>query len=249
MKHSHISETKIVDWLLDRLPEREKEDVSSHLKQCLECQRLLEAWKGIGLKAEAHYEAPPLSRPERIWAQAEAQKQTKRMRRGLRLAGGWIGAAVAVFLFTLRLSAPNDGPAASHDRSDEPYRYMIVEQKADIPIERIIHNPETKQIPIEPSALFQQLDGTIWLNDDTKEMLMELEGLPPFTARDYQLWIIYTNNEVKGELLTVRHGTARILITGEDVKRFKQIKASLEPKGGSATPTGPETFIVDLKHE
>ncbi|GAJ59937.1 anti-sigma factor [Geobacillus thermoleovorans] len=249
MKHSHISEAKIVDWLLGMLPEQEKEDVSNHLKQCLECQRLLEAWKNIGLKEEAQYEAPPLSHKERIWAQAEAQKQTKRMRRGLRMAGGWIGAALAVFLFTLRLSAPSDGPAASHDRSDEPYRYQIVKQHTDMPIERIIHNPKTKQIPIEPSVLFQQMDGTIWLNDDTKEMLMEIEGLPPFATRDYQLWIIYTNNEVKGELLTIRHGAARIFISGEDVKQFKQIKASLEPKGGSAEPTGPETFTVDLEHE
>ncbi|ADU93183.1 putative transmembrane anti-sigma factor [Geobacillus sp. Y412MC52] len=249
MKHSHISEAKIVDWLLGMLPEQEKEDVSNHLKHCLECQRLLEAWKDIGLKEAAQYEAPPLSHKERIWAQAEAQRQTARAQRKVRIASGWIGAALAVFLFALRLSASNDGPTASHDGSDEPYRYQIVEQHTDIPIERIIHNPKTKQIPIEPSALFQQMDGTIWINDDTKEMLMEIEGLPPFATRDYQLWIIYTNNEVKGELLTIRHGAARILITGEDVKQFKQIKASLEPKGGSAAPTGPETFIVELDHE
>ncbi|KAF0996053.1 anti-sigma factor [Geobacillus sp. TFV-3] len=249
MKHSHIPETKIVDWLLDVLPEQEKEDVSNHLKQCRECQRLLEAWKSIGLKAEAQYEAPPLSHQERIWAQAEAQKQTKRMRRGLRIAGGLISAALAVSLFALRLSVSDGGRDASHDQPSEAYRYQIIEQNHDIPIEQIIHNPETKQIPIEPSAFFQQLDGTVWLNDETEEMLMEIEGLPPFATRDYQLWIIYTNNEVKGELLTIRHGAARVLITGEDVKQFKQIKASLEPKGGSAAPTGPETFIADLDHE
>ncbi|WP_223813763.1 anti-sigma factor family protein [Geobacillus zalihae] len=76
MKHSHISEAKIVDWLLGMLPEQEKEDVSNHLKHCLECQRLLEAWKDMGLKETAQYEAPPLSHKERIWAQAEAQRQT-----------------------------------------------------------------------------------------------------------------------------------------------------------------------------
>ncbi|AMX84357.1 hypothetical protein GS3922_12180 [Geobacillus subterraneus] len=60
---------------------------------------------------------------------------------------------------------------------------------------------------------------------------------------------LFCAKKMKGELLTIRHGASRILITGEDVKRFKQVKASLEPKGGSVTPTGPETFIVDLKHE
>ncbi|WP_172643501.1 anti-sigma factor [Geobacillus thermocatenulatus] len=249
MKHSHIPETKIVDWLLGALPEQEKEDVSNHLKHCLECQRLLEAWKDIGLKETAQYEAPPLSHKERIWAQAEAKRQTARAQRKVRIASGLIGIALAVSLFALRLFVPDGGRDDSHGRPGGAYRYEIVNQNDDIPIERIIHNPATKQIPIEPSAFFQQLDGTVWLNDETEEMLMEIEGLPPFAARDYQLWIIYANNEVKGELLTIRHGAARIFITGEDVKQFKQIKASLEPKGGSAAPTGPETFIVHLEHE
>ncbi|WP_445613684.1 anti-sigma factor domain-containing protein [Geobacillus sp. YF-1] len=245
MKHNHIPETKIVDWMLGTLPEQEKEAVSSHLRQCAFCQNALKAWEAIGMEATSRSVEPPSAMKERIWANMEAQKQAKRMQHRLRWAAGLGGAALVAFLFFVRSSFSDDGSVVPHEPSSNHYRYVVVEA----PPERIVHHPETKRFPIEPSAHFEQLNGTIWLNDDTKEMVMEIEGLKPFAARDYQLWIVYTDNEMKGELLTIRHGASRILITGEDVKRFKQIKASLEPKGGSATPTGPETFIVDLEHE
>ncbi|OQP07006.1 anti-sigma factor [Geobacillus sp. 46C-IIa] len=245
MKHSHIPETKIVDWMLGTLPEQEKEAVSSHLRQCASCQNALKAWEAIGMKATSRPGEPPSAMKEQIWAKAEAQKRAKRVQHRFRWASGLAGAALVAFLFFFRSSFSGDERVVPHEPSNDHYRYVVVEA----PPERIVHHPETKRFPIEPLAHFEQLNGTIWLNDDTKEMVMEVEGLKPFAARDYQLWIVYTDNEMKGELLTIRHGTSRILITGEDVKRFKQIKASLEPKGGSVTPTGPETFIVDLKHK
>lgn len=246
MKHSHIPETKLIDWLSGTLPEREKEEVSHHLTYCETCRSLLETWKGIGIGAEAQYRQPPSLLKERIWADVEIRKQMKRVRLGFRWATGLAALAIAAFVFAARTFSPDDG---QHMPPNEHDHYMIVQTSRDIPVQRIVHNPDTKQFPIEPLSNFETVRGTIWLNDANEEMLMEIDGMQTFATRDYQLWIIYTNNEVKGELLAIERGSSRIWIKGKDVKQFKQIKASLEPKGGSLTPTGPETFIVNLERQ
>ncbi|REJ17309.1 MAG: anti-sigma factor [Caldibacillus debilis] len=237
MKSNHVPETKMVEWILGTLPEKEREAMAGHLDRCAECRELLNSWRGLGIEKTAEYRRPSPAHKERIWMKAEKRK-SKTFRPIFGLTAGLASLTVIAAVFS----------KLTFDSPRESDHYQIV-QNEEVPVQRIIHNPNTKRFPIQPLSDFEDMNGMIWLNDTTREMLMEINGLDVFSTRDYQLWIIYTNDEIKGELLTIDNGSSRIFIKGEDVKDFKLIKASLEPKGGSRKPTGPETFIVHLKEE
>jgi hypothetical protein len=242
----------MVDFIMGTLPEKEREALSGHLERCGKCRELLESWRELGIEKAAGSGLPSPAHKDRIWMKAEKMKRTNRFRPVFGLTAGLASLAVIAFVFSkLVFYAPLE---SDHDQivqnahSRENDHYQIV-QNVEVPVQQIIHNPDTKQFPIQPLSDFKDMNGMIWLNDTTREMLMEINGLDVFSTRDYQLWIIYTNDEIRGELLTIDNGSSRIFIKGEDVKDFKLIKASLEPKGGSRKPTGPETFIVHLKEE
>ena len=230
---SHIPEQMLVDYALGHITDKAKSrNIAEHTKQCNACKNVLESWQTFAGKS-IHGVEPPPGLKEKL--RETIMKEQKPVKRKKKPAIIFAISSLAVLLCLVAGMVLND-PAKT---------YKMVQHDA-IEDEGLQSNPQTKQSAITPVANFDHLTGQIWLNDRTQEMLLEVNGLQQIKNRDYQLWIVYDNDDVEGEILLIENGTSRVFIKGEDVERFKWIKASLEPLGGSDKPTGPDTFIVPL---
>ncbi|WP_163971440.1 anti-sigma factor domain-containing protein [Oceanobacillus halotolerans] len=236
----HIEEQQVIDYVLGNLSEQQEINITEHTEQCSKCQAMLADWSQV-LQPESEIDVKPSpSLKEKIWEEKERKQIPKqKIKRHPRLL--WVMGSVAVLLFLLvellpKTTVPNYTANSSFE----------VMHNGEISDDSIQTNPQTKQLEIESIADFDDVSGDIWVNDRYEELLVEVEGLLNRQDKDYQLWLIYPNNTMKGELLSIENGSSRVLIKGKDVSEFELIKASLEPVGGSKKPSGPDSFIVEL---
>ncbi len=230
MTIKHIPEEKLVDYLLGNLEQSEEEMVKNHLLHCVECYRNLHQWQII--LSEAERVPPSKHLKERIWNSIIKRRMKKKRTWPLPVIS--LAAMLCLFIGISLMIAKvkNTVPVAVNDQ---------------IRAEQLQQNPHTKQLNIVPaSAYYNSINGNIWINDQTKELFLEVNGLRQLTNQDYQVWIIYTDDEIHGALLTIENGASRLFIQNENVPDLKMLKASIEPKGGSIVQTGPDTFFVEI---
>ncbi|WP_179151868.1 anti-sigma factor [Oceanobacillus senegalensis] len=232
---SHISEEKIIDVALGQATENVRHEVLQHTEVCETCQDKLLNWKQ--LFKENSTEKPSPTVKEKIWDDlATVKTPIAKKRKKRAIVFGSISSAAIVFLAIglLFFNKPREGS------------YQVVHND-DIQIDIFQPDDSTEQISVIPVADFTDVSGNLWFNDTTHEMLLEVDGLTNLADHDYQLWFVYKDNKIKGgEVLSIQDGVSRVFFRGKDIDQFKLLKASVEPIGGSAKPTGPETFIVPL---
>jgi len=100
-----------------------------------------------------------------------------------------------------------------------------------------------------PLATAAAIDGQLFLNKQTNEVVFFADGLMPLQTNDYQLWIVHENDYWNGQLLQIRDGSVRVYYKSPDITLLKYFKVSVEPRGGSLSPTGPEILHVDFNEE
>lgn len=233
----HIPEMKLIDMAMEKIEsEEEREHIKKHLAICPHCREKLAKWQLV-METETNLQ-PSAELKENIWKQASAtmkpKERKKKAKTTVAFASAFIAASLLVFgLFHTKPHVHPTVEVAQNDRIEE---------------ENLRFYPETKQVAVIPVSDFNHIRGNLWMNDVTEEMLLEVDGFIPLQEKDYQLWIIYENNDIQGELLSVQDGVTRVLFKGPEINELKLIKASVEPKGGSSKPTGPNTFIVPLEN-
>lgn len=232
MSSKHFSEEVLIDYVLGEAPEDRQHEICKHLEKCTKCREINDNW--IEVFNQQTNAQPPADLKDKIWKEAMTKRSPRKKQRTFVFG---LSSAAAVFLLLFGLLMNN------HSNF---YSYQVAHND-DIVTANIQSNPQTEQLSVIPVADFNDIKGRLWINGMSQELLLEVDGLADITDKDYQLWIIYDNDEIKGELLSTVNGTSRILIKGNDVPQFKIIKASIEPLGGSQEPTGPETFVVPLK--
>lgn len=232
MNKNHFSEEVLIDFCLGEISEDRQIEIREHLDNCAECKQVSEHWLEVFNQPSSG--KPSVDLKDKIWENARKNRRARKRDRKLMMA---ISSAAALFLFSIGLV---------WEQSSEYHRYEVAHND-EIPTESIQTNPQTQQLAVIPVATNQNINGNLWFNGVDEELLLEVDGLDDLSNRDYQLWMVYDNDKIKGELLSTVDGSSRILIKGKDVNHFKIIKASIEPIGGSLEPTGPETFVVLLK--
>lgn len=233
MKDKHIPEEKIIDYALGNIAQNNIHDLEEHIQSCPKCRESLNNWQGIFDEEIA--EKPSADLDEKIWSRVV--NQTTPVRKNRKPLIFTIGSAAAIILLAIGL--------IYYRQSITPAPYQVAHNE-EINTDEILFTPETRQMEVIPVADFNDVQGNLWVNDTRKEMLLEVDGLIQHTDYDYQLWIIYNNNDIDGEVLPIYNGSSKIYFKGMDIQEFKKIKASLEPTGGSEIPTGPETFVIPL---
>ncbi|MDQ0233446.1 anti-sigma factor domain-containing protein [Metabacillus malikii] len=229
----HVTEQNMIDYLEGSLQHDEELTIKIHLQQCDKCSQTLMQWQSL-LGAKQAKPSPLLK--ERIWESIEEKQKVKRSP-SAKVYFITIGSIAAVLLLGL-LSFNN-----SQSKLPNPN---------EMKVQAFQEQPHTQQMNITPitnNRESRELDGNIWINNTTDELLLEVYGLPKLNDRDYQLWMIYHDNEVKDEILPIeQNGSSRIFIRSKNLIQLKQIKASIEPKGGSHSQTGPDTFIIEINN-
>ncbi|WAA09919.1 anti-sigma factor [Fervidibacillus albus] len=233
--NNHIPEETIIDYVSGELEEQEEEQIQRHLNECERCMEMAVHWRQLFDYNRREPVQPPPTLKENMWQMVHSKKTKKRKEIWKPVTAVCTFAATIGLLFLV----------FKGEMEEKPYEVV---KNDEIPFETFHSTPNTKQLNIVPAVNHQQINGNMWINGDTKEMFLEVDGLPHYPNRDYQLWIIFSNDDVEGELLILQDGASRIFFQGIDVEKFKLIKASVEPKGGSTYQTGPDTFFVDFNH-
>ncbi|MBO0991967.1 zf-HC2 domain-containing protein [Bacillus sp. SD088] len=237
-KHS-ISEQKIIDYVLGDLPSNEELEVSAHLEECKNCQQAFNHWQNLLLteKEQPYFPSPKLK--EQIWESFEAKQKRKEKSISGKRVFSIASLAVMVCLFVGLIYYNQDN---TEQNSFQIARYH------EGNIQDFREKPDTQQLSIIPVSNEEEVMGNVWINQMTDQMFLEVHGLQSLNNYDYQLWVLYNNDDIQHEIIPIEEGSTRVLIQGKDFSHLKRIKASIEPKGGSHVQTGPDTFIVEVKY-
>ncbi|MFB4167141.1 hypothetical protein [Virgibacillus sp. JSM 102003] len=235
--NKHISESAIIDYLIGNLKQEENSEVIRHVNQCQACQETMKSWDGL-LGDQEQNKAVPSEALKAKLDNSIDKEETKQLKKGrIKPLYLFSSIATALFLFVGLLSSTSSQP---------PMMEEEVVYNDNIQVEQIQSNPGTIQHEIRPESRFDYVSGNVWINNRTRELLIEIDGLMNLNGHNYQLWMIDKNNRMEGKLLPLEDGSVKVLYRGKDVNEIKFIKSSIEPAGGSSEPTGPETFTVHL---
>ncbi|MDC3413468.1 anti-sigma factor [Aquibacillus sp. 3ASR75-11] len=241
MKYNHVDEEIIVDFILNNLTNEKKEAVESHLFSCEKCRIKFQVWNDtIGGETQPKEINPSPKLKSRLMNSIEAlppkrkKRQTFWKKPAIVLMSLTAGFILVIGLFQLM-------------RDDSPS--YVVMQNNEAMGENVLSDPNTTRLNIEPMSNDNRISGDIWLNNTTDELFLKVGGLTPLSTKDYQLWVVHTNDKWDGKILNIQDGSALVYYKGSDLGSLKLLKVSIEPSGGSATPTGPETFFIDLKEQ
>lgn len=237
MKHrEHIPEEKLIDFYLGNLTDQENNIIKKHICQCDKCQMNLKQWKPILHKSPNEIPKPNFSLKQRIMKNIEdIQKQRARFKISKPI---FIYASFA-FLIIVFI-------AINGYKQDILLENLTTFQNVERIEKDIKQKRHTEELSVLPVNNQDSIKGQVWVNHVTKEMLLQVKGLENLINHDHQLWIIYMDNSFDYEILPIVNGETEIFIEGVNVEEFKELKASIEPKGGSINQTGPEIFFVDF---
>lgn len=233
-RHDHLREEAIIDYVLQELEEEEERTIKAHLHECKKCRTLYRQWASL-LKEENDVFVRTEAIKERLWQRISGGKKRLPMLKKPQIVLANVAATFLCFIFLLQSYQPS-----FHEKE-----YEVVKND-EIPIETIQAARFTREISILPVNEFPHIHGQAWINTSTNEMLIEVNGLQMLPNRDYQLWIIYADNDVYDEIIQVQDGMTRMFFRGLPIEEFKKVKASVEPRGGSKEQTGPETFLIEF---
>jgi len=233
--NKHIPETELVDFLMGNVEEKVKRQMTLHIQNCHQCWMKCKQWESLLTQDEVQTNPLHSTLQERIWYALDSKKERQKWWNRPKSIFAF-GTGITVFaLIYLLITNPL-----------YPYKNDQLSIDQHIPNTDVLIQPTTKQYSIKPLSTHDSMDGKLWINYETEEILLEVDGLRDYANQDYQVWIVYRNDYIVGEVLQIINGSARLFISGSDVNQFKLIKASIEPKGGSLIQTGPDTFIVDF---
>lgn len=270
-----MEETKIVDWLLGHLPVWERDSVRKHVQECERCRDISEEWRlllenaaaprdagthaAFGEAAERQQEASAggaLHRAEQPSAASRpgagrampgpwlrrrmfAQVVLRKLRLLLRPRRYWISAAFAMAAFALvwcLFATERQSPPITPASDREIIREMDIAMR-----------PQTVKYALLPSPSAGEARGFAWVNKPEGELLILIEGLAPAEDQDYQAWFISGSDRSNVGLLRWSNGKAHLYYRGKAVESAENIAVSLEPKGGSYRPTGPDAVWGSLE--
>ncbi len=242
MEQNHVNEAIMIDYVLGKLSSNKNEAIGQHIMNCSDCKKELRYWEHL-LNVESNLQPSPVL-ISKIYESID-NKQIAKKKRNWKKATLVITSFATAILVLFSIYYMNFDNVFINKR-DQNYVMVQHDKKQE---QKLIRNPETDQLDISPVTNNQNIHGEVWLNKETNELMLRVDGLAPIKSQDYQLWIIHTNDDWNGEILHLENGSARVYYRSPDIKLLRFLRVSVEPLGGSNLPTGPETFYVDLNNK
>ena len=215
-------EDQIAAYALNALSAAERAEVEALLARSAQAQALLARYQALfgGLGALVPHRAAPEGAAERFQARLAAEiAQTKPRRRfSLRLILS-AAAIIAIALGILLLSTQRDDLAA------------------------LLNDPRAVRVELTPQDAVAGAVRLIALpNTDQGVLVAELP--PPAPDRQYQLWFILSETDIRSG--GVLEGSQPLRVRVPDPSRAYTLGITLEPRGGSQQPTSAPLFIGSL---
>jgi hypothetical protein len=232
------TEQEIIDDLLCELKDSRKSiALHNHFMYCKHCQNLHDYWSKV-LKPED--ETVDDVQPSPMVKQRIYNTIAKPETRWKFHTKQWVAACIGVFLlassfYVGRLSvheAPvHPGPTMTGTKGEVRTGYL--------PNQKLAY----RVVPVHN----QNTDGYVWVNPNTKDIMLFLDGLKPIEGRDYQAWLVSNNDKENAGILQIDQSFAHVIVHNPHMPRVDRIIISIEPQGGSSVQTGPKAIDLDLR--
>jgi len=213
-------------YALDALDAHEREEFEAHLATCDRCRQELASFQETAalLAYAVPAPAPPRALRERVLAGARASKPSNvvvlRPRRLTYALGGLAAAAASVAIAI--------GVWASQLSNDLDRERAVAHVLAD---------PDARSVPL------QGANGRVVVTE-TGEAALVVAGLPPAPAgKTYQAWVFEGDTPRPAGLLDGRDERDVLLLT-RPVPPQLDVAVTIEPAGGSASPTSTPLFAT-----
>jgi anti-sigma-K factor RskA len=251
---------------LDALDVAEARSLEAHLASCAECRAALGEWRdATGLLAHASTPAAP-SDAVRAGILAAARRETRAPQTSSRvvqmpIAAGrsnlWsnalrIAAAVAIVglltgvIVMWRRDVLSRREIVRITREKTKAENLLAGEREARAKERdalaMLNSRDTKKMELAGTQTAQNARGTFVYDPKTGHGMLMTEGLPVTPAdKQYEVWFIPKGHTpMPGKMFTV-DASGRAMVSGEipmEARTSAVIAITLEPKKGSAAPTG-----------
>ncbi|MCC9205198.1 anti-sigma factor [Arthrobacter sp. zg-Y769] len=234
-------------YAVDALEPAEREEFEQHLAECPRCQAEVADFADVTAHLAAGtastpppalrtsvlaaiHGTKPLPGPQAVPAVVVSLEERRR-RRGRRLLAA---AAAAVLLPGIALGGWNLG-VQSEQRQQE--QLAAQEQGRE---NRLLAAPDLATHRVDVNGR----PATLVVSREEDEALFVADSLPdPGEGREYQLWLLDGDNPVPDTHFS--GGDVSIWLSG-DVARAGAVALTVEPAGGSTTPTFPLVAVAEI---
>ncbi len=238
-KDKHWNEEKIIDFLLGKLDKEKSQQLQEHIQICEMCNEKTASWKDIlADKQDADIESN---------VQETFIKKIKRTKQWFSKENlKWTIPLISFTLILFFIFFYKINPVFFQNKDYEAQYIENAQQMASMKNSFVL-NPGTKIYRIVP-ALHRKIEGYAWINPKTDEIYLFIDGLQPIYEQDYQAFV-KTSNRVKSlGLIQIIDQKGQLYSQDNEINELQHIILSIEPIGGSSSPTDPHAYLIELKH-
>lgn len=245
--HNNLYRDNLAAYALGTLDENETHKLEKHLENCQECQTELAEFMAV---SEGLLSALPPQVPHpRLRKQIEASLPNNKKPSSAvffwwlpRIPFGRAATAVA-FIFLLSLNLYSTLQMRSLQRQQAALAHRIEMEQSAI---AMLAYPETEKISFN-----EGFAGSLLLNPDTSTAILFTWDLPELPeGQTYQVWLIDAQgNRISGgifETSSEQGYTSTQVAASSPLKDFVGLGVTIEPRGGSPGPTGPNVLKVNF---
>lgn len=233
---------KIPAYALGALDWEEIPALQAHLQTCQTCQAELEAYQqvGQGLMAALPPRVLPTTVRKKLQLRLRDSSQLIRRQRGWAFSFGQIAAAAVIFLLL--------GTNVLAFVQIRDLRQKQTELAAQLGKNQTILGMLTASTEIHPVAN-DTFSANLLLDREKNLAYLLAWNLPPLPEdQAYQIWLIDPQGQETSAGLfrpeTDKPFTSAALMTSRTFVEFVGIEVTIEPRGGSDSPTGSQVFNV-----
>lgn len=246
----HPQRDNIAAYALGALDAEDVAALESHLAECQDCRSELAEYQSVvsGLLESTPAQAPPVRLRRELVARLPGQqaRTTKAFPHIFERFSIWQVATAIGILLLLGLNIV----------SSLQIRELRLAQAALA--ERISHDqtaiamlayPSTQALPVQ--AEVADVAGSMLVDKDKRIAVLVTWNLPEVqSGQTYQIWLIDSEGKrTSGGLFKPEAGqryTTTTIWSPQPFEQYEGIGVTVEPEGGSASPTGSRVFGVDL---
>lgn len=233
-----IREELWIGYIRGTLDAASRQMLTAHLERCGRCRDIYAEWNALLNETQPH-DVPPARLARRLKFSVVWHGRVVRLLRNVRAP---VYATAAALAFVFGVWALTFGPA----RNQTTVPYAVAEEKM-LEDMSLIKDARTKQVNVMP-LLQPDVRGIAWINDESDEVMLLVEGLRFENDKDYQVWSVVADSRRNIGLMRWTNGKAHMYYRGTELSEAERLTVSREPKGGSGVPTGPDLMVVRLRH-
>jgi anti-sigma-K factor RskA len=230
-------------YALGALDAKDAAALEAHLKTCASCQEELKAYRltSDNLLMSLPPQEPSAALRKRIQSRLPGAQKTRRPPLNWSFSRLAMGLAILVLL-ALNLVSISQVRALRNQQA----QLMNQIQNGQMALVMLSY-PHTQAFPIQA----ENLTGSLLIDKEYNNAVLILRGLPAIPENQtYQVWLIAPNGE-RTSAGFVRPQTnipflSEPINASQELANFVGVGMTIEPAGGSDSPTGQQIFKIDF---